>query len=473
MRVLDAPDSTIAVMSGASTKTIAALMLVALAALLSTAACAQAELNPPVGTDLSPVLGYSTWSYLRLNVSAEKDEAEALALHESGLQRLGYDYFNQDDGWYVCPGPQGPNVDAYGRWVTDEQLFPPGPDGENGIAALARYMHALGLKFGIYVTPGISSQAVAENTPILGTDYTAAQIATHKRENNYNCGGMLGIDYAQPGAQAFVNSIVDEFAGWGVDYIKLDGITDANAPDIAAWSEAIRQSGRPMQLDITEGDFNVALAGTLDEYATQWEYSPDIECYECEAEGSSYPLTDYRNVKRRFGALDTWHTFSGSQFDAYDDFDSVEVGNCEQDGLSVPARETVLSLWSLASSPLIIGTNLMDLCATDLDLLENTRVLALDQDGIVASPVSHGKADQIVAKTVNAGDVVVGLFDTTKKARSLSTTVAALGMEGCAGGYELKNLWSGQRRLDSGETITEQVPARGVALLEVSSLCGS
>jgi hypothetical protein len=72
--------------------------LAGLAMLLSAPTAALAEANPPPGTDLRPVLGYSTWSYLRLNVSAQKDEAEALALHESGLEQLGYDYFNQDDG---------------------------------------------------------------------------------------------------------------------------------------------------------------------------------------------------------------------------------------------------------------------------------------------------------------------------------------------------------------------------------------
>ena len=115
--------------------------------------------------------------------------------------------------------------------------FPPGPDGENGIAVVADYVHSLGLKFGIYVTPGISDQAVAKNTPILGTHYTADEIATKARQNNYNCGGMTGINYAKPGAQAYVNSIVDEFARWGVDYIKLDGITDHNTADIAGLVE--------------------------------------------------------------------------------------------------------------------------------------------------------------------------------------------------------------------------------------------
>jgi hypothetical protein len=458
---------------GVSEAAIGALVLVlaVLAVLLGACASALAEVNPPPGTDLRPVLGYSTWSFLRLNVSSEKDEAEALALRESGLERLGYDYFNQDDGWYVCPGPQGPDVDSYGRWVTDAERFPPGPHGENGITALADYIHGLGMKFGIYVTPGISKQAVAQNTPILGTDYTADQIATRHPEHNYNCGGMVGIDYSKPGAQAFIDSIVDQFAAWGVDYVKLDGITDANAPDVVAWSDAIRQSGRPMQLDITEGQFSLTLASTLDEFATQWEYSPDIECYECEAKNSSFPLTDYDNVKLRFAALAKWHSFSGSPFGAYADLDSVEVGNCEDDGLSVPARQTVLSLWSLASSPLIIGTDLTHLCTPDLEMLENTSLLAVDQDGIVASPISHSRDRQVIAKTIAPGHVVVGLFDTGQGASRLSTNASALGLESCPSGYALANLWSAQQSVSADGKITATVPAHGVALLEVVSRC--
>jgi hypothetical protein len=446
------------------------VVVVGLAVLASVARVARAEVNPPTGTDLLPVLGYSTWSSLRLGVSASKDEAEALALKTSGLEALGYDYFNQDDGWYVCPGRQGPSVDRYGRWVTDAALFPPGPGGENGMAALAAYVHGLGLKFGIYVTPGISKQAVAQNTPVLGTSYTADQIATSKRENNYNCGGMVGLDYAQPGAQAFVDSIVDEFASWGVDYIKLDGITDRNSPDIVAWSNAIRQSSRPMQLDVTEGHYNLALANTLDEYATQWEVSEDIECYECETGASPYPLTDYRNVKQRFTTLARWYAYGGSQFDGYNDFDSVEVGNCADDGLDAAARETVMSLWALASSPLIIGANLTDLCATDLKLLENTAVLAVDQDGISALPIANRADEQVIAKTVKPGEVVVGLFDTGATARKMSISTTALGMPACASGYGLENLWSHAVR-SSGETIAASVSPEGVTLFDVTSRC--
>ena len=66
------------------------------------------------------------------------------------------------------------------------------------------------------------------------------------KEDNYNCKGMVGIDYSKPGAQEFINSWVEMLAGWGIDYIKIDGMNNSNAADVEAWSKAIRKSGRPI-----------------------------------------------------------------------------------------------------------------------------------------------------------------------------------------------------------------------------------
>lgn len=441
---------------------------------------ARAEANPPPGTDLKPVLGWSSWSFFRQTADASTLEAAARAMRRSGLERLGYRYINLDDFWYKCPGKQGPVVDKYGRWVTRPGKFPPGPGGENGIAVVAEYVHSLGLKFGIYVTPGISDQAVKKNTPILGTHHTADQIATAKTQNNYNCGGMTGIDYAKPGAQAYVNSIVDELASWGVDYIKLDGITDANKPDIRAWSNGIRQSGRPMQLDVTEGSYTIALGPTLDKYATQWEYSSDIENY------GGKGLTNYANVAKRFTTLKLWEpTYGGQRHNGYNDFDSVEVGNCDNpvgyknpfgsvsyphgDGLSLDGRRTVLSLWALASSPFILGTDLSHLCRADLKLLMNRSVISVQQDGIDASQISRNATSVVEAKTEPGGDGIAGLFNTTTRPEVISTTASAIGMSGDSHGYLLKDLWSNRMRHTTGK-ISATVPPHGVALYRVIPL---
>ncbi len=226
--------------------------------------------------DPTPVMGWSSWSFLREGANASAVRAEAEALVSSGLAAAGYRYVNVDDGWYECPGPQGPSVDAYGRWVVDPTNYPSN-GSENGIEALAAYVHSLGLKFGIYETTGISMQAVADDTPVLGTNYTADEIATSVRANNYNCGGMVALNYSAPGAQDFVDSIVDELASWGVDYVKLDGITDHDVPDLRAWATAIARSGRSIVLDTTEGDFTSKIAPALEKYSNQWEFERDIE----------------------------------------------------------------------------------------------------------------------------------------------------------------------------------------------------
>ncbi len=466
---------------------------------------------PPGGPGQAPVMGWSGWSFLRLGADASQVEGEAQALVSSGLAAAGYRYVNIDDGWYQCPGSQGPNVDSYGRWVVNTASYPD-VGSENGIQALAAYVHGLGLKFGIYETAGISGQAVAQNTPILGTSYTADDIATTKSQNNYNCGGMVGINYSAPGAQAYVNSVVDELASWGVDYIKLDGITNSNGPDIEAWQAAIQQSGRPMVLNITQGSFTIKLAPTLKEYANQWEFDPDIELNgpdEGSASGcnsppytgclSVFPLTSYANWDDRFAGVASWQPYGGPG--GFNDYDSIEVGDGSADsGMPLAASESQLSLWSLGSAPLILGSDLTSsvtnaygtsaaLDPTDLSLLTNAQVIDVDQDSIDASRIADagtpgGKAgDQVFAKVEPSGDAVVGLFNTTTRLSSapvtIATTAAAIGLPADASGYQVQDLWGSQSVVVGGQTtfdissagkISATVPAEGVALYRVTPL---
>jgi hypothetical protein len=425
---------------------------------------AMAENN---GLERTPVLGWSSWSFLREQPTAAKIEAQAHAMQNSGLQKLGYEYVNLDDFWEQCPGPQGPNVDPYGRWVIDSSRFP--ADGDtNGIKVVADHIHSLGMKFGIYVTPGISKQAVVKNTPIQGTPYTAAQIAEPSiTENNYNCKGMVRIDFTKPGAQAYINSWVDMLASWDVDYIKIDGISNNNVPDIKAWSEAIRQSGRPMVLDTTQGSYTRVIAQTLMKYANQWEFAPDVECYGCEKKGISYPLTSWKDVEKRFNYVAEWQPYAGPG--GFNDYDSIEVGNGSNDGLTPVERQTQLSLWALGSSPLLLGVDLTHLDPLDLQYLKNAAVLAVDQDSIAAKRVVNTGTQQVFAKKEATGDVIVGLFNTGSKAETVSVTASAAGLPEKEGGYSLENLWTGKmEKTDS--TISATVPSHGVVLYRVRVL---
>jgi Alpha galactosidase A/NPCBM-associated, NEW3 domain of alpha-galactosidase/Alpha galactosidase C-terminal beta sandwich domain/Carbohydrate binding module (family 35) len=416
------------------------------------------------GVGLTPAMGWSSWSFLRHGPTAAKIEAQAKAMKDSGLARVGYQYVNLDDFWYQCPGSQGPNVDQFGRWVIDSAKFP-ASGSENGIQVVADYVHSLGLKFGLYVTPGLSKQAVAQNTAIEGTSYTAGEIAEPSvHENNYNCGGMVGIDTSKPGAQQFINSWADQFASWGVDYLKLDGVGSFDIPDVAAWSDALRQTGRPIHLELSNS-LAIADAATWKQYSNGWRTGGDIECYGCETGGSSYPLTSWPSVSSRFNQVAAWQPDGGPG--GFNDYDSIEVGNGANDGLSYAERQTQLSLWALAASPLILGTDLTNLDATDLGLLKNRDVISVDQDAIDASRIANTPAYQTFAKTEKNGDVVVGLFNTSGAPEVISTSASALGMKpGQA--YLLNELWT-HRLTETTGTISAEVPSHGVALFRVSA----
>jgi len=420
------------------------------------------------GLERTPVLGWSSWSFLRKRPTAAQIKAQALALHNSGLQEIGYQYVNLDDFWYQCPGPQGPNVDPYGRWMTDSSRFPAQGDTD-GIKVVADYIHSLGMKFGTYVTPGISRQAVSRNTPIKDTSYTAAQIADASvEENNYNCKGMVRINYNKPGAQEYTNSWVNMLAEWGVDYIKIDGMKNSNAPDVKAWSNAIRQSGRPMVLDVTQGSFTSAIAPTLMKFANQWEFAPDVECYRCEKGGSSYPLTSWTDVAKRFNYVAEWQPYAGPG--AFNDYDSIEIGNGSNDGLTPVERQTQISLWALGAAPLILGVDLTQLDPTDLQkYLENSAVLAVDQDSIAAKRVLNTANQQVFVKREPNGDMIVGLFNIGGKPEEVTVPASTVGLPENESGYSLHDLWTGETKKTSS-TISAIVPSHGVVLYRVRGL---
>ena len=417
------------------------------------------------GLERRPVLGWSSWSFLRKEPTAAKIEAQARALQNSGLEKLGYNYVNLDDFWYQCPGSQGPNVDPYGRWVTDSSRFPSQGDTD-GIQVLADHIHGLGMKFGVYVTPGISKQAVSKNTPIKGTQYTAVQIADPSvTEENYNCKGMVGISYSKPGAQEFINSWVEMLAAYGVDYIKIDGMGNKNAADVEAWSKAIRQSGRPILLDVTQGSYTQALAPTLTKYADQWEFAPDVECYRCEKKGSSYPLTSWKDIAKRFDYVAEWQPYSGSG--RFNDYDSIEIGNGSNDGLTAIERQTQLSLWALASAPLVLGVDLTNLDQQDLqEYLKNIEVLAVDQDSIAAKRVVNTGNQQVFAKMEANGDAIVGLFNIGDTAEKVSVQASVVGLPKSEHGYSAHNLWTGAME-KTGSALSAVVPSHGVVLYRV------
>jgi alpha-galactosidase len=393
------------------------------------------------GLGATPLMGWSNWSYIGIDPTAAKIEAQADAMKNSGLAAVGYQYINVDDFYYLC-NSNGPEVDGNGRWATDPAKFP-AHGSTPGMAVVANHVHADGLKFGMYVTPGIAENAVLANSPIAGTKYHAKDIATSTAETNYNCKHMLGLNYSNPGAQAFVNSWADELASWGVDYVKIDGVGASDIADVRAWSTALNQTGRPMWLELSN-NLPIADASTWSSLANGWRTTGDIECY-CWSGGVKtsdpvrHPLTRWSNVTLRFDSAAAWATHVGPG--GWNDFDSLEIGNGSNDGLTVPERQSTMTLWSMADSPLILGTDLTHLDSTDLAMLKNKAVISVDQDGVAAKRIVKSGNAQVFSKRESNGAYVIALYNTS--ATATTTVSVPLSAVGISGAVTATDLWTG------------------------------
>jgi hypothetical protein len=413
--------------------------------------------RPPAHrTALTPPMGWSSWSALREGGSLTQDgiKAQARVMHDK-LQRYGYRYINIDAGW-------SDHLDGYGRDAWDTTRFP------DGLPALAGYLHGQGLKFGIYLTPGIPIEAYQKNLPVYGTPYHMQDIADPTQAGNTH-NDSYRIDFSKPGAQEYVQGYADLFASWGVDYIKMDfvgpggGLVPAdNRPDMKAWHQAIVVTGRPMHLELSNS-LSIADAATWQATSNGWRTGGDIECY-CGVNGSSTPLTSWQRLSARFDQVADWQPYGGPG--AFNDYDSIEVGNGTDGGLTPDERQTQLSLWSLAASPLLLGTDLTRLDASDLKLLSDRDVAAVDQDSVNASRVSKNATAQVFAKTEQNGDAVIGLFNTGPVAQTVSIAPGTAGLP-ASPSYRLDNLWTHEVTRTAGDAIAASVPAHGAILLRV------
>jgi alpha-galactosidase len=404
---------------------------------------------------VDPAMGWTSWSFIRQDPTEAAIEAQALALADSGLSSHGYTYVNLDDFYYLDPTT---NSDSYGRWVVDATKFP------DGMQAVASYVHDLGLEFGMYLTPGIPVAAVNQSTPIEGTFYNAANIAVSgSYETNYNFGGgaMLSIDYSKPGAQEFINSWANLLASYGVDYVKLDGVGAGDIPDVRAWSEALKSTGRPIHYALSNSlDLDFATVWSF--LANSWRIEEDIECY-CPASGSSssYPLTSWDNVSARFGDDPPWQPFSGAG--ARNDLDSLELGNGDDDGISVSERQSHMSLWALAAAPLLVGADLTNLDSGDLALLTNDEVIAVDQAGVAAKQLTNGDTQVWVANEPD-GSLAVGLFNLGGAPAPITVAWSDLGITGAA---DVRDLWAHADLGAMSGSFTANVSSHGVSLVRI------
>ncbi len=364
------------------------MRIAALLALLSVAASAQtqsathstANSKPGAGFAQHPYMGWSSWSFVRGKPTEDKIKAQAEAMIANKLPELGYRYVNIDSGWadgYDEHGVPKPNLATF-------------PDGMDGMAA---YLHSRGLKFGIYLGPGIQPKLYDANPVIAGTS-VHIQDVTDKSLPGSTLKGTYKLDMSKPAARAYINSIVQQFAKWKVDFVKLDfvGPGGGNLPadnreEVRAWHEAIEHSGRHIWLELSNY-MSVDQAGLWRATANGWRIENDVECYACGR--STDPavkgnLTEWSRVATRFDDLREWYSYAKPG--GWNDLDSLELGNGDKDGVTPVERQTMFILWSISCAPLFLGTDLTHMDADDLKLMTNRDIIAIDQRGIAATPL--------------------------------------------------------------------------------------
>jgi hypothetical protein len=356
----------------------------------------------------TPPMGWNSWDIFGTTVTEEQAMAQATAMAKH-LKPAGWNYFTVDIQWYAA-GSVGHvykegaplTMDGYSRLMPALDKFPSAANGA-GFRKLAEFVHSQGLKFGIHIMRGIPRQAVKQNTPILGANVRAADIANVTSTCAWNP-DMYGVDLRKPGGQAYYDSLFQLYAAWGVDFVKCDDIArpydDGQQAEIEAIRKSIDKCGRPMVLSLSPGDTPIERGGHVMQHANLWRISDDF-------------WDRWEPLHGMFGRLEKWTKYRAPG--AWPDADMLPFGIVE---FKRPTRFTkdeqilCMTLWSIARSPLIFGGDMTKLDDFTLNLLTNREVLAVNQASDHNRQLSR-KDDLIVwaADLPDSPDRYVALFN--------------------------------------------------------------
>ena len=408
-------------------------------------------------------MGWNSWDAYGTTVTESQVRANAEAMVRDFL-RAGYRYVVVDIQWYQ-PTAQGHDykagaalsMDEYGRLLPAVNKFPSAANNV-GFKSLADYVHSLGLEFGIHVMRGIPRQAVAANAPIERTSYHARDVADTTNPARWNP-DMWGVDVTRPGGQEYYDSIARLYAAWGVDFVKADDTGDhAFQPrEIAALREALDRTFRPIVLSISPGPAHLDSAGFLAKYSQLWRISDDF-------------WDTWRLVRKQFDYTRDWAAFVGVgggwpdadmlPFGRLRITDSLHRGSASR--LTHDEQRTVMTLWSIFRSPLIIGGDLPTLDDWTRQLLTNAEVLSVNQHG--SSPRQVLERDNFRVWRSDAprrSDVYVALFNLDSVPRTSDFRWTELALP--PGRRALRDLWEG-RSTSANDAIHVTLPAHGSAL---------
>ncbi|MDK8181760.1 glycoside hydrolase family 27 protein [Paenibacillus sp. UMB4589-SE434] len=364
------------------------------------------------GVAQTPPMGWNSWNKFRCGVSETLIKQMADAMVTSGMKDAGYQYVNIDDCWQT-------SRDASGKIVADTVRFP------SGMKALADYMHAKGLKLGIYTDIGYQT-----------------------------CEG-------RPGSRGYYDQDASTYAEWGIDYVKVDWCyvdpashSSGTKPDAATWYGEFRNSllnsGRTIAYSICNWGEQApwvwgAQTGNL------WRTSGDI-------------YDHWDSITSNISQNQFLYSYAGPG--AWNDPDMLEVGN---GGMTDTEQRSHFSLWSIMAAPLIAGNDISSMTQATKDILMNPEVIAVNQDirgyqGRVVKEIADGVTIWN-KRLLNDNERAVVLFNGTGAATNITVSWSDIGL--LAGGATVRDLWAKSNLGTFSNGYTANVPSHGAVMLKV------
>ncbi|TQQ82303.1 glycoside hydrolase family 27 protein [Halonotius roseus] len=378
----------------------------------------------------TPPMGWNSWNAFSCDVTEADIRAAADALVDTGLREAGYEYVVVDDCWMAS------ETDSDGR-------LQPSADFPNGMAALADYVHDRDLKFGLYSSAG-----------------------------SHTCQGY-------PASLGRERLHAEQFAAWGVDYLKYDNCGDHAGREAvdryAAMGEALASVDRDIVYSICEWGENAPwewgrnVGGHLwratDDLVAKWRANPD-----------EFGL-GIADVIDRMAAIDAAAAHGPG---GWNDPDMLQIGNGPDSGqseheavdvqrpLTKAERRSHFAFWCLLAAPLMIGADLTSLSTFDRELLTNERLLAIDQDslGIQGTPDRRGDDAEVWSKRLRDGGAVA-FHNRGDAEREISTHVSAVGVPAGADRYRVCDCWTGTE-WETGGSLAMTVEPRDTAIVRVT-----
>lgn len=405
-------------------------------------------------------MGWNSWDCYGASVTEDvvRKNAEFMA---KNLRQYGWEYIVVDIQWYE-PNAKSHEynpftelcMDEYSRLIPAQNRFPSSAGGK-GFAPLAEYVHSLGLKFGIHIMRGIPRQAAHKNTKILGTDKTAAQVAKTSSICAWNT-DMYGVDPHKEGAREYYDSIFKLYASWGVDFIKCDDIARElphEEEELIMLSEALHNCGRDMVLSLSPGPALLEKAELYKQISNMWRITDDF-------------WDKWELLYDMFSRAEKWCTHTGAGH--WPDADMLPIGPILQDydrnnrtKFTENEQITMMTLWSIFRSPLMIGGEMTGFDEFTMRLITNEEILAMHRNSRNAHQVWRRVIDgnEYILWTASSaeGGRYVAIFNAGEKEGEIEIPLSEIEIYDKVSGREL---WSGEELSDADKIVTD-VPSHG------------